>query len=70
MKLKYRRTLAAAILTGIAFSAAADGIVGVYVAQGEACPAGTIERAPSYQWQDGHFVRDGAFCGNPGRGGL
>ena len=70
MKLKYGRTLAAAILAGIAFSAAAEGVVGVYVAQGEDCPAGTIERAPSYHWQDGHFVRDGTFCGSISRGGA
>jgi hypothetical protein len=70
MKLKYGRTLAAAILAGIAFSASAEGVVGVYVAEGQDCPAGTIERAPTYHWQDGHFVRDGEFCGPISRGGA
>jgi hypothetical protein len=57
VKLKYHRTLAAAILAGIAFSASAD----VHVDSTEACPAGTFQN-PSYHWENGHFVRDGWAC--------
>jgi hypothetical protein len=58
--MKYRRTLVAAILAGVAFSASArepDLIVGL----DEACPASTVPN-PSYRWENGRFVRDGWVC--------
>ena len=67
MTLKYRRTLAAAILAGIAFSASVRAAelptdADVIVRSGEACPSGTFESVPSYNWKDGHLVRDGMLC--------
>lgn len=59
--MKLTRTLIATILMGIAFSASAQD-ADVYVDSAEACPAGTFASLPSYEWEDGRFVRDGWFC--------
>ena len=61
MKLKYSRTLVAALLAGIALSASASD-PDVYADSAEACPAGYSESVPSFRWEDGRFVRDGVLC--------
>lgn len=67
MKLNYRRTLAAAILAGFAFSASAQDAklpsdADVYASSAEACPHGTFASVPSYKWQNGHLARAGWLC--------
>jgi len=68
MKLKHCRTLVAAILTGIAFSASAQD-AGVHTDSREACPAGTAPSVASYRWHDGAWVRDGWACESLYKGG-
>jgi hypothetical protein len=67
MKLKYRRTLAAAILAGVAFSASAQDAkvpmeADVHASSADACPRGTFSSLPTYKWQNGHVKHDGWLC--------
>jgi hypothetical protein len=61
--MNYHRTLVAAILAVTAFSAwASASAPDVVVGLDQSCPAGTISRGLSYQWENGRFVRDGRVC--------
>jgi hypothetical protein len=67
--MKYCRALVAAILAGVAFSASAQD-ADVVVDSAETCPAGTFASVPSYDWEDGRFVRDGWLCESLYKGGA
>lgn len=65
--MKYRRTLVAAALAVVAYSASArepDVVVGLE----EMCPAGSTAKGPAYRWNGGRlgnggrFVREGWVC--------
>jgi hypothetical protein len=66
-----KRTIAALFLAGIAGAAFAQdpppGPTGyeqgdVYAKDADSCPAGFHAVVPSYEWQNGHFVRSGELC--------
>jgi len=59
--MKHCRTLVAAILVGVAFSASA-GDAHITVPVDQACPAGTTSAGASYRWDHGRFVREGWVC--------
>lgn len=64
-----KRIIAALFLTGFAAASFAQATSysdseDVIVKNGEACPAGYFALVPSYEWQDGHFVRTGELCEN------
>jgi len=59
--MKHCRTLVAAILVGVAFSASA-GNAHITVGVDQACPAGTTPRGAAYRWDHGRFVREGSVC--------
>jgi hypothetical protein len=60
------RIIAALFLTGFAGTAfaqsAAYGYEPVVVDNPDMCPAGMDAVAPSYEWRDGRFVRNGWVC--------
>ena len=73
MKQKYGRTLVAAMLAGMAFSASAQNLrvpenanvpleQDVIAESAEACPRGTIPSTAAYGFQDGRLVQNGWVC--------
>lgn len=62
-----RYVIAAFLLAGSAGAsfaqAAAPADFETYVVDNaDSCPAGTYASVPSYEWQDGRFVRNGWLC--------
>jgi hypothetical protein len=58
-----KKLLVAAVFAGVAVSASAyDDFDRVTVADSADCPAGTAATVASYEWQDGHLVRNGWVC--------
>jgi hypothetical protein len=57
-----KKSFVAAVLAGFAVSASAYEVDRVTVADSADCPAGTAATAASYEWQDGHLVRNGWVC--------
>lgn len=56
------------------FATAASAQLGTYretvtVKDADSCPAGTAAYVPSYEWEDGRFVRNGWVCESLYKGG-
>jgi hypothetical protein len=67
-----KKGIAAFFLAGFAtasFAQVAAYSDSVTVDNAAACPAGTYASTPSYEWQDGRFVRNGWVCESLYRGG-
>lgn len=67
-----KRMIAGLLLAGFATTASAQ--LGTYretvtVKDAESCPAGTAVSVPSYEREDGRFVRNGWVCESLYKGG-
>lgn len=67
-----KRIIAGLLLSG--FAAAASAQIGTYrenviASDADSCPAGTAASVPSYEWDDGRFVRNGWLCESRYKGG-